>query len=69
MDNPTKHILYEITPPITYEGIDKRMTPDEVDALVSYNRGFIVEKHEIVEAYTSTGQKVITTLVTKWRGK
>jgi hypothetical protein len=69
MDNPTKQILYRIFTSISLEEIGERRTDDEMDALLAYRRGFIVEKDEIIEAFTTTGQKVTTTLTTDWRGR
>jgi hypothetical protein len=69
MDNPTKRILYSIETSIPFEDDEVRWTADEIDAQLSYNRGFLVEKHEIIESLMTTRQKVMTILTTNWRGR
>jgi hypothetical protein len=66
---PTRKIEYEIIPSTSYEDVSKRRTPEEIEAQLAYNRGFLVHKHETVEALMTTGQKVTTTLTTDWRGR
>ena len=65
MDNPTKYISYEILDPIKDSGVES--TTDSAVAQRAYNRGFIVLQLETVEAYTSTRQKITTTLTTEWK--
>jgi len=65
MDNPTKHISYEILDPTKDSG--RELTADRTIARKAYNRGFLVSEHEIVTAYTSTGQKITTILTTEWK--
>jgi hypothetical protein len=69
MDNPTKQILYRISTPNPYENERVRWTDDEMDARMAYNRGFIVQTHEVVEADMSTKQQLSTLLTTEWREK
>jgi len=65
MDNPTKYITYEILDPTRDAGVE--LTTDNAVARRAYNRGFIVLQLETVEAYTSTRQKITTTLTTEWK--
>jgi len=69
MDEPTKQITYRILPMTSLEGIGERWTSDEADAQKAYDRGFYIEKIDIVRAIVSTGQTVTTGLTTEWRGK
>ena len=66
---PTREIVYEISSSTSLEDIDVRKTTVEANAREAYERGYMVNEHEIVEALLSTGQKVTTTLTTEWRDK
>ena len=65
MDNPTQHISYEMLDPA--EEFGREFTTDRSVARKAYNRGFLVSEHEVVVTYTSTGQKITTTLTTEWK--
>jgi hypothetical protein len=69
MDSPTTQISYRIFSPNPFEGAGERWTADEAEAQGAYDRGFMVDKIDIVRAVVSTGQTVTTGLSTEWRGK
>ena len=69
MDEPTRHVAYKIASSISVENFDERWTNDVADAQRAYDRGFYVEKVDIVKAVVSTGQTVTTGITTEWRGK
>ena len=69
MDSPTSQIMYKIASSIPIEGIDERWTDDVVEAQKAYNRGFYIEKVDIVRTIVSTGQTITTGLSTEWRGQ
>jgi len=65
---PTKQITYKISSFTPIE-IGERWTNNVVEAQKAYDRGFYVEKVDIVRATVSTGQTVTTGLATEWRGQ
>lgn len=65
MDNPSKHVSYEILDPTKDDG--REIVFDRDEAQAAYDRGYLVPEHEIVTAYLSTGQKITTILSTEWR--
>ena len=69
MDDPTKQTLYRILSSISVEGVGERWTADEAEAQAAYDRGFYVEKVDVVRAVVSTGQTVTTGVATEWRGR
>ena len=68
---PTRKIVYEIfsSTSLEDEDVGKRRTSEEIEAQLAYNRGFMVYKHETVEALMTTGQKLMTSVITEWRGR
>ena len=68
---PTRRVEYEIysSTDLEDEGVGKRRTSEEIEAQLDYNRGFMVFKHETVEALMTSGQSITTTLTTEWRGR
>jgi len=68
---PTRQVEYEIisSTPLEDEVVGERRTYEEIEAQLAYNQGFLVHKHETVEALMTTGQSMTTTLVTEWRGR
>ena len=69
MDNSTKHIVYKITSPIHIEGDGARWTYSVPEAQEAYERGFDIDKVDVVRTKVSTGQTVTIGLETDWRGK
>ena len=69
MDDPVRQISYRIFSPNPFEDTGERWTTDETEAQAAYDRGFIVDKIDIVRVVVSTGQTVTTGLSTEWRGK
>ena len=61
--------MYKITSLIHVEGDGEIWTYDEAEAQGAYDRGFYVEKVDIVRAVVSTRQTVTTGLATEWRGR
>ena len=63
--------MYEIFSSTSFEDEDvgKRRTSEEIEAQLAYSRGFMVHKHETVEALMTTGQKLMTSVITEWRGR
>ena len=69
IDNPTKHVTYKIFTPIHVEDIGERWTDSVEEAQEALDRGFSVDRVDIVRAIVSTGQTVTTGITTEWRGK
>ena len=69
MDDPTKHTTYKIASSIPIESGGERWTHDVAEAQAAYDRGFYIEKVDIVRAIVSTGQTVTTGVTTEWRGR
>ena len=69
MDEPTKQIAYKIISLIHIEGDGEMWTYDVAEAQEAYDRGFYIEKVDIVRTIVSTGQTVTTGLTTEWRGQ
>lgn len=65
MDNPSKHISYELLDPTKEDG--RELTSDRDEAQAAFDRGYLVSEHEMVVAYLSSGQKLTTILTTEWR--
>ena len=69
MDDPTKHVMCKIFTPIHIEDISESWTSSVEEAQEALDRGFSVDKVDIVRAIVSTGQTVTTGVATEWRGK
>ena len=69
IDNPTKHVTYKIISSIPIEGDGEIWTYDVAEAQAAYDRGFYIEKVDVVRAIVSTGQTVTTGVTTEWRGQ
>ena len=69
MDSPARQISYKITSSIPIEDTGAKWTDDVAEAQKAYDRGFYIEKVDIVRAVVSTGQMVTTGLTTECRGK
>ena len=68
---PNRIIEYEIftSTDLEDEGVGESRTTEEIEAQLAYNRGFMVLKHETLEALMTTGQRMTTSLITDWRGR